>query len=105
MPESLQTERLVAINPLERPDWDLLLADHPGSCFFHGTAWAQVLQQTYGHRPLYLCRFSEGRLRGLLPIMEVSGLLTGQRGVSLPFSDFCPVLGATEQGRKEMFDL
>src|SRR5436189_5713939 len=97
MPESLQTERLVVINPLERPDWDLLLAGHPESCFFHGTAWARVLQQTYGHRPFYLCRFSDGQLCGLLPIMEVFSRWTGRRGVSLPFSDFCPVRNTNEQ--------
>jgi hypothetical protein len=105
MPESLQTDRLVAINPLEYPEWDSLLADHPESCFFHGSAWARVLRQTYGHGPLYLCRISDGQLNGLLPIMEVSSPLTGRRGVSLPFSDFCPFLKTNDQDQKEMFDL
>lgn len=105
MPESLQTDRLTILNPLERPDWDFLLASHPENCFFHGAAWARVLHQTYGHQPLYLCRISEGRLNGLLPIMEVSSRLSGRRGVSLPFSDFCSPLRSNEQDQQEMFDL
>jgi hypothetical protein len=32
-------------------------------------------------------------LVNLLPMMEVSSILTGRRGVSLPFTDFCEALG------------
>jgi hypothetical protein len=33
------------------------------------------------------------RLRALVPVMEVNSLLTGKRGVSLPFTDYCePIL-------------
>jgi hypothetical protein len=51
-----------------------------------------VLQQTYGHRPLYL-QFSSGRrLAALIPLMEVRSVFTGRRGVCLPFSDVCEPL-------------
>ena len=50
--------------------------------------------ETYGHKPFYVCRFADGRLEELLPIMEVSSPITGRRGVSLPFTDFCLPLSA-----------
>jgi hypothetical protein len=85
-------EQTVTLDPLTHPGWDSLVDAHPESSFFHGSAWARVLQETYGHRPLYFCRLENGRLKELLPVMEVSSPWTGRRGVSLPFTDFCPVL-------------
>lgn len=70
---------------------------HPSEqFFFHGSAWARVLYETYRHEPVYFCQVSGGQLRGLLPVMEVSSVLTGVRGVSLPFTDFCTPLFDTE---------
>ncbi len=51
-----------------------------------------MLKSTYGHEPVYL-RFScDDTLAALLPVMEVRSPVTGIRGVSLPFSDFCSPL-------------
>jgi hypothetical protein len=59
---------------------------------FHTAEWAQVLHETYGHRPLYLAIGEPGRISALLPLMEVASPFTGRRGVSLPFTDSCSVL-------------
>lgn len=67
-----------------------MLARHSQGRFFHGSAWARVLRETYGHRPVYFCRIRGEELLELLPLMEVISPLTGRRGVSLPFTDFCP---------------
>lgn len=83
----------IIVNPLENPKWDALLADHADASFFHSSAWARVLCETYGHKPVYFCRFVRGQLKQMLPLMEVSSRLTGRRGVSLPFSDLCSPLG------------
>ena len=81
------------LNPLDRPDWDSMLLCAPGASFFHSSAWAKVLSESYGFTPLYFTVIKEGKLRALLPVMEVSSLFTGKRGVSLPFTDYCdPIL-------------
>ena len=95
--------RYVVVDPLEYPGWDSLLAAHPQASIFHGTAWARVLRQTYGHTPVYICRFDGQQLAELLPIMEVSSPWTGRRGVSLPFTDFCPALQTREQDGGELY--
>jgi Acetyltransferase (GNAT) domain len=80
------------IDPLTCADWDREAISHPESSIFHLSPWAKVLRCTYGHNPVYL-RFSSGnKLAALLPIMEVHSRISGRRGVSLPFSDFCPPL-------------
>jgi len=82
----------ITVDPLGHADWDTLVAAHPQSTIFHSGGWARVLRDTYGHRPFYIARFEGERLAGLLPMMEVYSWLTGRRGVSLPFTDFCPAL-------------
>jgi hypothetical protein len=77
------------VNPLLHPGWDSLLAEHAQSSIFHGSAWARVLCETYGHQPFYIAQFDGQHLTGLLPLMEVSSRVTGRRGVSLPFTDYC----------------
>jgi hypothetical protein len=86
-PVTAVAEALVPVDPLQHPGWDALLSSREDCSFFQSSAWARVLHDTYGHRPLYLCRISNSRLEALLPLMEVSSWCTGKRGVSLPFTD------------------
>lgn len=80
---------LVSVDPLEDPRWDEAVLSHPGASIFHSSAWARVLVETYGHRPLY-CRWGAGgRTRALVPLMEVCSRFTGRRAVCVPFADFC----------------
>jgi hypothetical protein len=84
------------LNPLEHSDWDAKLPANFPATAFHTSEWAQVLHETYGHRPFYLSLGEPGRLSALLPLMEVASRITGRRGVSLPFTDSCPVLEDSE---------
>ncbi len=93
------------LDPLHESAWDSLIAAQPGSSFFHSRAWAQVLQQTYGHRPVYFGHLADGQLGDLLPVMEVSSVVTGRRGVSLPFTDFCaPLAGAGGRDGQALYE-
>jgi len=100
-----QPEEPAKINPLLYRGWDSLLETHPGSSFFHRTAWAQVLHETYGHLPIYFCRLADGQLKELFPVMEVSSPWTGCRGVSLPFTDVCFPLQTTKHDRRALYEL
>jgi hypothetical protein len=91
------------IDPLQCPGWDTLLAAHPEGSFFHGTAWARVLQETYRHRPAYFGSVANGRILGLLPVMEIDSPFTGRRGVSLPFTDHCPALRSEDLEAAALF--
>src|SRR5437667_12365489 len=78
------------INPLLHPSWDLSVASIDNASFFHRACWARVLNETYGHTPMYFCKLRQDALEQVIPLMEVSSRWTGRRGVSLPFTDFCP---------------
>ena len=81
------TVSLNIVNPLEYPGWDELLTTNPSASFFHTSSWAKVLAETYNYKPLYFCNIKEG-LSSLIPTMEIRSLITGKRGVSLPFTDY-----------------
>lgn len=76
-------------NPLSRPEWDdMVLASGKGS-FFHSSAWARVLTDSYGYKPAYFSFIDGKGLKALAPFMEVNSPITGNRGVCLPFTDYC----------------
>jgi hypothetical protein len=77
------------VDPIRYPDWDELFLRTPSPSFFHSAAWARVLSESYGYTPLYFTVIEGGKLRVLVPLMEVDSFLTGKRGVSLPFTDYC----------------
>lgn len=87
------------LNPLDLPDWNVQLSPSSGESIFNTVEWARVLHDTYGYKPCYLTSMSGGSPM-LLPLMEVDSWLTGRRGVSVPFSDFCVPLGL-ESGNME----
>jgi CelD/BcsL family acetyltransferase involved in cellulose biosynthesis len=100
-----RSEQAAGINPLLYPGWDALVEANAESSFFHRTAWARVLHETYGHQPIYFCRFVDGQLDELLPIMEISRPWMGRRGVSLPFTDVCVSLQGAKQDRVALYEL
>lgn len=83
---------LEILNPTEIPEWDSILLRNNDHSFFHCSAWAKVLESTYHYRPIYFVLFESEKLALLVPFMDIASLLTGKRGISLPFSDQCPPL-------------
>jgi hypothetical protein len=80
------------VNPLEHPEWNELIASHPDSTIFHTSNWANVLSASYKYKPLYFTVIENDRLGSLIPFMGINSWLTGKRGVSLPFTDYCEPL-------------
>lgn len=80
------------LNPLEVPDWENQILTFPDSSIFHSAAWTGVLVDTYDYRPCYVVSREKDKIRGVIPVLEVTSPLTGKRGVSLPFTDACPPL-------------
>ncbi len=91
------------INPLNVENWNELLHCHPENSFFHTSNWAKVLMETYNYSPQYLTVYnSENKISSLVPLMEIASFLTGRRGVSLPFSDYCEPI--CEDDFRELFE-
>jgi hypothetical protein len=88
------------LDPTTYPGWDELLLSSPDAGIFHTSAWAKVLKDSYGYRPIYFAEINDSRIEKLIPLMEVNSFLTGKRGVSLPFTDYCKLIfPENESGR------
>lgn len=81
---------LTIIDPTTHPTWDdLVVTSSRNYCFFHSSAWAKVISESYNYKPLYFSVFNGKKLVAAIPFMEIKSYLTGKRGVSLPFTDYC----------------
>src|SRR4030095_10554900 len=86
-------------------EWDAHVRLFSDAGFFHASPWMQVLQTSYGFRPVGLL-FRRGTVViGMIPFVEVSSRFTGRRGVSLPFSDECPPLALKGKSGSLLFPL
>ena len=98
------TLKLKVVNPLHFEDWDSLILSNQNYSFYHSKAWARVLSESYHYKPIYFALFNEKKIRALVPLMEINSFLTGRRGVSLPFSDYCEPIFSKDTDVDEVID-
>ena len=81
------------IDPVRDPRWADLVDRHPSSSVFHSLPWLETIQRTYGYRPVvYTTSPPSAPLTNGILFSEIHSWLTGNRLVSLPFSDHCEPL-------------
>lgn len=86
---SQETSQLLLIDPSDSK-WNLFINNQRKATIFHHPAWLNLLAECYGFTPHVAVILDEaGDIRAGIPIMETRSWLTGDRWVSLPFSDYC----------------
>ncbi len=90
------------LNPIEDPRWNERLLSHKNCSIFHSSNWARVLSTSYHYTPLFFSIIRDNTLMALVPVMEINSRITGKRGVSLPFTDYC---GPIDQSGSAFEDL
>src|SRR6185437_9390031 len=84
---------LYCLDPLTDLRWDELVKTHPQSSIFHRPEWLKTLADTYNYQPFVLTSSSPGTtLSDGIAFCKVKSWITGNRLVSLPFSDHCEPL-------------
>ena len=71
--------------------WRDYIAGSPGASTCHILEWRDVINASFGHLAHYLCAFEDGdngRIRGVLPLIEMKSVLFGHFLVSLPFLNY-----------------
>ena len=85
--------RLYQVNPTNDERWARLLESHPNSSVFHTAPWLRALRLTYGYEPLvFTTSPPTEELKHGIVFCHVDSWITGNRLVSLPFSDHCEPL-------------
>ncbi len=86
------------IDPLRDRRWDDFVQRHPRASVFHSVGWLEALRKTYGYEPVVLTSSPPAdELENGLLLCRIRSWLTGNRLVSLPFSDHCAVLCDSEE--------
>jgi serine/alanine adding enzyme len=81
-------------------DWDAFVRAQDGWSHFHLLGWRKVIAQVFGHRCPYLAAWTaEGRLAGVLPLVQVQSRIFGRFLVSMPFVNYGGPLGSPEAVR------
>ncbi|MGB8540680.1 MAG: GNAT family N-acetyltransferase [Candidatus Acidiferrales bacterium] len=81
------------IDPTTDPRWAGLVERHPNSSIFHTVGWLKALQRTYGYTPVaFSTSPPTDDLKNGIVFCHINSWLTGNRLVSLPFSDHCEPL-------------
>ncbi len=91
------SSKIAAINPFEYNNWNDLIASFAGYSIFHTVQFARVINETYGYRPCYYGSVRNNELSALAPLMDIQSRITGRRGVSLPFADYCDICPGRSQ--------
>jgi CelD/BcsL family acetyltransferase involved in cellulose biosynthesis len=91
--EEFAAPQVYEFNPLADGRWETFVRKHPRASVFHSTSWLRSLRNAYGYEPAVLTTTPAlAALSNGLPFCRVRSWLTGQRLVSLPFSDHCEPL-------------
>jgi len=92
--------KIVEVSNENKKEWDEYVLNHPESTFYHQFGWRCVIEETYGHKPLYLKAVENGEIVGLFPLFLMKSLLFGKRLISVPFGSY----GGPLADNKKIYD-
>ncbi|MGE0666446.1 MAG: FemAB family XrtA/PEP-CTERM system-associated protein [Sphingomonadales bacterium] len=70
----------------DRERWDAYVRAAPDATVFHLWAWRAAIEEAYGHACFYLLAQQEGRVVGVLPLVQIRSRLFGHALVSNAFA-------------------
>ena len=90
--------------PADARPWDEFVAACPAATFFHRIGWRDIIGGVFRHRCHYLVAERDGRLTGVLPLVEVKSRMFGHALVSLPFAVYGGVAAADATSARALID-
>jgi serine/alanine adding enzyme len=86
----------------DETSWEAYVSGRDAALNYHHWSWRKVIEDTYGHRPLYLAAMEDGRVEGVLPLFRIKSLLFGSSLVSVPFSSYGGILASNTEVRERL---
>lgn len=88
----------------ETVEWDAFVRTSPDGTPYHLLAWRRAVEDAFAHRAHYLIASDGGRIQGVLPLFEVSGLFGGKALVSVPYAVYGGVCGRSPAARRALVE-
>jgi FemAB-related protein (PEP-CTERM system-associated) len=83
---------VVDLKPELRDKWTAYVDDREDATICHRIEWHDIISATLGHKPRYLIAIDGDRVRGVLPMFQVSTWWRSRYMVSIPWLDYGGVL-------------
>jgi len=90
-----ETAALEVTDQCPPAEWDAFVDRHEAATQYHRLAFRTVFERAFGHRCHYLAALRDGRVAGILPLVEFHSHLFGRFAVSLPFVNYGGVVADT----------
>lgn len=74
-----------SLKPTDFTRWNDYVKSHNQGSFFHLSGWQTVIENSFDHGCYYLYAEVEGKICGVLPLVEVKSKLFGHALISTPF--------------------
>src|SRR5262249_20782567 len=84
--------------------WDAFVEQCPEATFFHRAGWKRVIERSFGHRTHFIYAERQGRIVGVLPLVEIESALFGHALISNAFS-VCGGPAAIEEMARAALDV
>lgn len=68
--------------------WNRFVAQHPDGTAFHRWEWKAIHESVFGHRARFVALENDGKLCGILPLIETHSRIFGRYLVSMPYVNF-----------------
>lgn len=89
----------------DRNPWNTYVMNSEEASCYHLIEWKDVIEKTFGHKTYYLLSEDhEGKINGILPIVNLKSLLFGNYGVSLPFFNYGGLCATDNTVRGELLN-
>lgn len=78
------TGKVIELTPANYRLWDQYVDHHLAGTFYHLSGWKELIESVYDHKCIFLYWFQEGKICGILPLVEQKSWLFGHALISTP---------------------
>ena len=90
-------KQVYTLDPLADSRWPEFIAGHSQASVFHSPEWLRALRDSYGYEPVVFTTSKDGALENGVVFCHIRSWMTGNRLVSVPFSDHCEPLASDQE--------
>lgn len=101
---AIEIHRLAVESPREETAWDQFVRSSPSGTIFHLSAWRRVVEEVFRLTPHYLMAIEAGEIRGVLPLFEVHGLLSGHVLISVLYGVYGGLCTADREAHQALLE-
>jgi FemAB-related protein (PEP-CTERM system-associated) len=100
----LEIQRLSPDNPRFEQVWDQFVRSSPSGTVFHLSTWRRVVEKAFRVTPHYLMATKGEEVRGVLPLFEIRGVLSGHVFVSVLYGVYGGLCATDSAARLVLLD-